>query len=54
MQTQEAIELYNEVMDVVNEGDDATIKKDKNGRLVVYSCTIKKHKKKNKNIKYLS
>ena len=49
MQTAEAIELYNEVLEVVNEGDDVTIKKDRNGKLVVYSCSIKKHKKKSRN-----
>lgn len=45
-----AVELYEQVMEVINDGNDAEIKRDKEGNLVVFSIKkVRRDKKKQKN-----
>ena len=54
MQSAEAIEFYSDVMKVVKDGDDATVRMAKDGSLVIYRCTVKKVKKTKENKRNLS
>lgn len=51
MQSAEALEFYSDVMEVVKDGDDATVRMAKDGSLQIYRCSLKKVKKTKKNKK---